>query len=343
MQTFLKLAGSNPKLKKLSLLFLYLVPLGALIGMVLILGVNIPYGDQWTLIPYFEKADAGNVSFIDLLKQHNEHRLFVPRIIFSTLAFATNWNIKSEMMLSIMLASISFLAIFLISRQTNQGLITQQPSTQSEVSYSSFFYIVNFVSCCFLFSWVQYENWLWGFQIAWFLINACLILSTLILQQDNVSINLRLASGAIFCLIASFSSAHGLFVWPAVMPSVIAIKGSLKQRLARITAWGLTSLACLLVYLTGYQRPSHLQHYYSASLGDYIAHFFVSISAPLLGNYRLFGRFSPDSRNLDLVILTITGIIILFSFLFLAIYVLWKTKFSNKKHNLLVSTAPWFS
>lgn len=348
MQIFSKLADSNPNLKKLSLLLLYLLPLGALVGLVMSLGVNVPVSDQWLLVPYFEKVDAGNVSFLDLFEQHNEHRILLPRIIFSTLAFATNWNTLSEMAVSIIIAVVSFLAIFWISLKTVGNHLIQKPSIQSEISYSSLFHIINFFSCCLLFSWVQYENWLWGFQIPWFLINACLILAILVLQQANISVKLRLTGGATLCLVASASSAHGLFVWLALIPSVIAISGSTKQKIARLMVWGLMFLASLSVYLIGYQTPPNTSKYYLASIGDYIVYFLVSIGVPLLGNHPLLGNFSLPSRHLDIVIISIAGALIFCLFLLSALYVLWseiisKTSLKERSHLLIVSTAPWFS
>lgn len=45
-------------------------------------GVNVPFWDDWEMVPLFQKYDAGNLTLSDLLAQHNEHRIFFPRMTF---------------------------------------------------------------------------------------------------------------------------------------------------------------------------------------------------------------------------------------------------------------------
>ena len=45
-------------------------------------GVNVAYSDQWALIPYIDREYPGTLSLADLFAQHNEHRMFFPRIAF---------------------------------------------------------------------------------------------------------------------------------------------------------------------------------------------------------------------------------------------------------------------
>jgi len=36
-----------------------------------------------------------------------------------------------------------------------------------------------------LFFWMQYKNWLWGFQIALFLIDFCVVIACLVLSETK--------------------------------------------------------------------------------------------------------------------------------------------------------------
>ncbi|MEC4817757.1 MAG: hypothetical protein SAK29_31470, partial [Scytonema sp. PMC 1069.18] len=120
------------------------------------------------------------------------------------------------------------------------------------------FHSFNIAICVLIFSLVQHENWLWGFQIAWFLINTCVILSIFfIFVPTKLLPKWRLSLAAVCCTIASFSCAHGLLSWLALIPSVVSIEGSLKQKRMRTLIWILLFVLSATVYFIGYQKPSH--------------------------------------------------------------------------------------
>src|SRR3954471_24168411 len=73
-------------------------------------GVNVVAGDEWAVVPLFEKLYAGELSLSDLLAQHNEHRIFFPRIAMLSLGVITQWNVIAEMYLT----EICFLVTLLI-------------------------------------------------------------------------------------------------------------------------------------------------------------------------------------------------------------------------------------
>jgi hypothetical protein len=132
------------------------------------LGVNIPYWDEWSLTNFFQKAASHTISFQDFYSQSNEHRIFFPKLIFFSLTLISKWNTKLLMYLSLSMVIVSFIALCKIS--------SYGANRSKERVYQS-----NILMCLLLFSLTQWENWLWGFQIAWFLINLCVILCVLVL------------------------------------------------------------------------------------------------------------------------------------------------------------------
>src|SRR5438128_1219761 len=60
-------------------------------------GVNLPYWDQWELVPLLAKLHDGQLTLADLTAQHNEHRIFFPRLIMLGLATLTRYNTVAEM------------------------------------------------------------------------------------------------------------------------------------------------------------------------------------------------------------------------------------------------------
>ena len=230
---------------KILLLFIYLVPVLILILFIANFSVNVPYWDQWNLVNLFEKVYSGKASFGDFFAQNNEHRLVFPLLIIVPLAFLTKWDIRAELYLSVFFSVITFVALYQLSL-----LHIKNQQSQS-------LQLTNILTCFLIFSLVQYGNWLWGFQLAWILINTCLVIAVLIITSSATKHSKRLYFAAIPCFIASFSLAQGLLTWLAVIPSVVSVKGSLKQKQIRFIIWILLFVGTFALYLIDYQKPQH--------------------------------------------------------------------------------------
>jgi len=298
---------------KVFLFVIYLFPFAFLLWFVNSFSVNVPWEDDWQLLSFFEKIYFGKVGFHDFFAQHNEHRMFFPKIIFAASAFTSKWNIKYQLYFSVFLAAVSFFTIYKISY------------SQALQKNKTIFHFVNILSCILLFSIVQYGNWLWGFQLAWFLINTCILLAVLVVNAKScLSPKVKILASAMFCFIASFSCAHGLLSWLALIPSVLSIPGKASYRKNRLIAWILLFLISFTIYLTDYSSPSHhpstfffLKHPVAA--GNY---FLTLLGFPIAGKF-----LTP-----------VFGFILLLIFLILSFYCLknYQSKFA---HN----AAPWLS
>ena len=91
---------------------LALVPFAFLLFVVLTCAVMVPYWDQWDMVPLLEKTCHGELTFHDLWAQHNEHRIFFPKIIMLSLARLTGWSIGCELF-TILLLAIGIFLLFL--------------------------------------------------------------------------------------------------------------------------------------------------------------------------------------------------------------------------------------
>ena len=118
--------------------------------------VNVPFYDQWELVPKIENLQQGNFLFDVLWQQHNEHRLFLPRHLMLGSAVLTDWNTNYEILISFILAIASFVLLIKTLQTTNRrGLAIP--------------FLLPLVLSVIWFSPVQSENWMWGWQIQWFL------------------------------------------------------------------------------------------------------------------------------------------------------------------------------
>ncbi|MEG3920621.1 hypothetical protein QUA07_16025 [Microcoleus sp. T3_A4] len=231
-------------MKKIILFTLYLIPVLLLIGFVANYSVNVPVDDEWRLASLFEKIAAGNVTFNDFWALHSNHRILFPKIIIAMLAFASRWNINYQLCLSIGLAAITFIAMYKLS------------SMQVKNVADDLWHLANILTCILLFSLVQHENWLWGFQLAWFFVNLCFVAAVYALVSHHKLLpNIRISIAAVFCFFASFSLAQGLLSWLAAIPAVLALEGNAAQKRKRLIVWMLLFVATCAVYSIDY-HPS---------------------------------------------------------------------------------------
>lgn len=230
-------------MKKYILFSLYLIPVVILIGFVAHFSINVPIDDEWRLAPLFEKIAQGNITFNDFWALHSNHRIVFPKIIISLLAFASRWNINYPLCLSIGLAGLTFIATYkLSSLQAKNG--------------DNLWHLANILTCILVFSLVQHENWLWGFQLAWFLVNLCFVSAVNVLvSNNNFSPKIRISLAAIFCFIASFSLAQGLLSWLVAIPAVMALEGKIVHKKIKLIVWMLLFVATCAIYSIDY-HPS---------------------------------------------------------------------------------------
>jgi hypothetical protein len=273
----------NPSIFYGFLWFLYLLPILATFGFIKILGVDVPiWADQWALVDLFEAIAEVNLPsvFGELWELNNNHRMIFPKLIFAATAFLSNWNIIYELYWSFGLATLSFFILYKLAELTTQ------------TTSIFLFHTINLMTCLLMFSWVQYTNWLWGFQIALFLINFCVILASFILAYPPFNPQTKLKLAGILCIIASFSSAQGLVSWLALIPSILTVSAtSPGQRIKRFILW--LMLFCVSSFAYSIQYSSvPITEYYETVNYDSIwhklrvyTHFFLNVvAAPLTKN-----------------------------------------------------------
>lgn len=298
-------------MKKIILFTVYLLPVLLLIGFVANFSVNVPIDDEWRLASFFAKIAAGNATFNDFWALHSNHRILFPKILIAVLAFVSQWNINYLLCLSIALAVATFIAIYKLS------------SMQVKNAGDDLWHLANILTCILLFSLVQHENWLWGFQLAWFLVNLCLVAAVYVLSSDNNLLpNIRISIAAVFCFIASFSLAQGLLSWLAAIPAVAAVAGNAAQKRKRVIVWMLLFVATCAVYAIDYQ-PSRKTSIIALLSKPLVAidYFLSLLGSPIV---RLSG-ISP-----------LVGLLVFASFLFLGFHF-------GKKIGDRPESVPWLS
>jgi hypothetical protein len=208
-------------------------------------GVDVPYSDQWNIAHFFEKAARGTLTFADLYAQQNEYRQLFPHLLFVGLGRLTSWNVKYEMCLSLLLACFVAGGVWRLGARTFADPLLRG---------------MLFLPACLLnFSAMQYDNWLFGVQVVYFVPAACVVAGLLFAYSERVGTAAAVFACACVSAVSSFSSANGLVAWLVLPPALLAAR-----RLARAKAWRwlvpwcAALLLCALAYVSDYRRPESL-------------------------------------------------------------------------------------
>jgi hypothetical protein len=221
---------------------LALVPLVFLIGVVAQYAVDVPYQDQWELVPLLEKMYHGELTFHDLRMQHNEHQIIFPIIIMLVLARGTAWDIHYELAANIILA-LGIFAVF----------VHQVNKTKRKLGVAELHWAVPAGSLV-VFSIGQYENWLWGWQLQIFL-NLLTVVGGIVLLAGEPFRWSKFTAAALLGIVATFSFANGALFWPIGLAILLIVTAGTRQRITAITGWVLLSVLTLGSFFYHYQIP----------------------------------------------------------------------------------------
>ena len=160
--------------------------------------VNVVVGDQWDDVVVIGHSYSHLFDWSSIWAQHNENRLFFPNLIVLLLAYTTGFNIQVEEYLSFLML-VGATALFIWSHKRKSEGVP---------------WLYYCPVAILLFSVVQYENALWGFQMAWYLVLLCLAATLTVLDSEKQTW-LSFAFAISIAVIGSFSSLQGLLIWPA--------------------------------------------------------------------------------------------------------------------------------
>src|SRR5215469_4150415 len=181
---------------------------------------NVPFWDDWEFYSFIYAYHHGTLSFSTFWAQHNEHRILFPNLVMFVLAQASGWDVRWEMGFSLAVALITFgLLALMLRRGLRSGWVLGVA--------------VPLVSLV-LFSPVQFENWLWGWQIEWFMmvlgvVGAVFALGAWKRSRSWKPVVVAMAAAT----LATYSLGSGMLVWAACLPILLV-----DRRLRRWTpAW----------------------------------------------------------------------------------------------------------
>ena len=205
----------------------------------------VPVSDQWdgTVGFYLRALDHPWRAFFE---QHNEHRLVLSRLIFfadmrwfgGVNAFALCANFA--------LAALLAATVYRLAVRDGAAPAQERAALLGATAI-----------CCF--SWMQKDNFIWGFQSQWFAVygSAALAFGALDAAQTHRRAGRRaradgwLGAALLFATAAAFSMANGMLAFAVLLLQAVYHRMSWR----RVLAVGVCAAAVGFVYFRGWQAP----------------------------------------------------------------------------------------
>ncbi|NLH39980.1 MAG: hypothetical protein GX445_07970 [Elusimicrobia bacterium] len=227
-----------------------------------IYGVNVCQGDQWAIVPFFEKFFTGTLHIRDLLLFHNEHCIFFPRLFMLLSAKVFHYNTMFELFLSWFFLVLSSIIVFKV--------IKQEIGERFKISH---FVLISFL----IFNLRQWENMLYGWQFQIPMSVFFVVLGFYLVEKQN---NILFIISILAAIISSLSFANGIGIW---FIAILALIINQKKEKPKIYIWIFSGFIIIIFYLLGYSKPVSHPSLFSFIKNpiNFLLYFFVSVGSPL--------------------------------------------------------------
>jgi hypothetical protein len=159
--------------------------------------VNAMWQDQWDDVPVIRQSFVHFPDWSSLWAQHVDNRIFFPNLIVVALAHTVHYNITVEEYISaLMLFASTALFIWAHKRRSPQAPLL-------------FYCPIAFLTLTL----AQWQNTIWGFQMAWYLVLLSMALTIALLDWPKLAWPIFVL-GIFAAVVGSFSSIQGLLIWP---------------------------------------------------------------------------------------------------------------------------------
>jgi len=233
----------------------FLIILPALLALFFIkkYAANVSMWDDLQFVPLFDKLYTGHLSFGDLFAPWGEHRSFFPYLLKLLLGVITHYNTIVECYFSLFLLCLIG-CVFFISHIRAFGTAVMALASFIPITW-------------LIFNLGQADNFLWGFQIQFFVLILFFVLAIYLLATSS-SLSWRFALSVASGVVCTFSMGNGLLVWPIGLIVMLWIRRSqpkdVRRSYLKMTGiWCLIGIVAIMAYFIGYHDPNqHLKMQY---------------------------------------------------------------------------------
>ena len=281
----------------------------------------LPVHDQWDVVPFIVSMKEGRPSLSLLTQFHNEHLIVIPRLIFAALACLFTWDNRLECWATFVVTLTSFsLLCWVAVKATPKG--------------ESIAYVALIPTSFFLFSTSQWQNWLWGFQLAWPIPVLALIASVASLSLSN-RLAVRLTTILLATVVAALSMGSGFLV-PLILSAVLL--GQYLAHRNRETLVELALVTALFVLSLSFQVP-HLPNsrMYNFNFWGVLRGFCLVLANPFLD----LSLAAPDHLARSSLLTILISLVLISFFVWLVLSGRKSAEFNSPLNSMGFALASW--
>lgn len=203
----------------------------------------LPFWDQWDTLADYAAYKADGPSWAMLFKQHMEHRLVFPRLLF--LADLELFGGRNLLLIPLIMLIQGVTTLILLKA----GGAVQQANRALTVA-------VGASVTALMFSLTQHENFRWGFQVQFVGVYACAVASYALIHASAAReargerYALPLTAAILLLVVGVFTMANGVVA--AWLSLALALSLNLGKR--SLIALAVTVAAATALYFVGYQH-----------------------------------------------------------------------------------------
>jgi hypothetical protein len=295
--------------ERITLTLLLIIPAVIALLYIFLFGRTVLFWDEWVMVPVIDQFLNGNIPWQVLFGQVNEHVMVFPKLAIVGIALITGYNTVAEMYSSwIMLVLITLLVLTLYIRylgKTRNSLLLFIP-----VAW-------------LLWSLRQWENFLFGFQLNFFLCILGFVIAVVLLDRsEDISLSFIGALGG--AVVTSFSILNGLLIWPIGILQILLQRKGKKM----LISWVVSSLVISSLYFLTWTRSDNLpaMTFFSNDPAGAIKYFFAFVGSPVSsGPWAEILIVYSVLAGFFITLFTIAGIVL------------------TVKHNLIKENSPWIA
>jgi hypothetical protein len=187
----------NPRAVKALTVLGFAIPAVGYLAVLQHYTVNAVVADQWDDVWLIHQSYLHGLDWSSLWALHTNNRILFPNLIVLALAHTVHFNISVEEYLSAVMLFAST-ALFIWSHKR------RSPNTP----------LIFYCPVAFLaLSLAQWQDMLWGFQMAWYLVLLCLAVAIVLLDRPSLTWP-TIVAATLVAIVGSYSCLQGLLIWP---------------------------------------------------------------------------------------------------------------------------------
>ncbi len=202
--------------------------------------VNIPFADDWFMVPIVNASIHGHLTLNDLWGQYGDTRIFGARLAFAVVGPLVHLNERDVIVSSAAIFVASYILLLSLFRLYTHAPLTFVPVLTIGVVW---------------FSLVDFENSLWSFQLAWYLSLFFFVVTAYLLLVPRHRRTLVFALAIVAAVCGSLSIVQGFVLWPVGLICLLWKTPWSRRTRYESVIWVLAAVITAAIYVPGY-NPS---------------------------------------------------------------------------------------